>query len=61
MVHPYEWFAFLCEIEKQLCEFRVVLDESSVEVTEAKEFLDIFNGLGLWPISDCFKLDRIYA
>jgi hypothetical protein len=61
MVCPYEWFAFLCKIEEWPYEFRVVLDESSVEVTEAKEFLDIFNSFGSWPIFNCFKFDWIHA
>ena len=57
----YEWFAFPCKIEKWSCEFGIALDESSVEVTEAKEFLDILYGLGLGPILDCFKLDWVHA
>jgi hypothetical protein len=61
MVCPYEWFTFLCKIEKWSCEFGVVFDKSSVEVTEAKEFLDIFYGLGSGPILDCFKFDWIHA
>ena len=60
-VCPNEWFAFLSKVKERSCELGIVLDETSVEVTEAKEFLDIFNGLGPWPILDCFKLDWVHA
>jgi hypothetical protein len=57
---PNEWFAFSSKVKEWPGEFGVVLDESSIEVTEAKEFLDIFNGFGSWPIVDCFKFDWVY-
>jgi hypothetical protein len=57
MFCPYEWFAFLCKVEKWSCEFRVVFDKSPIEVAKAKEFLDIFNGFGSWPIFNCFEFD----
>jgi hypothetical protein len=61
VVCPYEWFALFRKIEKRSCEFRVVFDESSVEVAETEEFLDVFNGLGSRPIFNCFKFDQIHA
>jgi hypothetical protein len=43
---PNEWFAFPSKVKERPGEFRVVPDESSIEVTEAKEFLDIFDSFG---------------
>ena len=60
-VRPYEWFAFFRKIEERSCKFRIVLNELSVEVAETEEFLDIFNGLGSWPIFNCFKFDQIHV
>ena len=31
---PYEWFAFLCQVEQWSCELGVILDEVAIEVTE---------------------------
>jgi hypothetical protein len=57
---PNEWFAFLSKVKEWAGEFRVVFDETSVEIAEAKEFLDIFDRLGSWPITNCFKFDWIH-
>jgi hypothetical protein len=60
-VHPYKRFAFLCKVKEWSCEFGVVLDKVSVEVTESEEFLDVFDGFGLWPVFDGFEFNWVYA
>jgi hypothetical protein len=60
-VYPYEGFAFSCKVKEWSCQLRVVLDKMSVEVTESKEFLDVFYNLGLRPVLDGFKFNWVHA
>ena len=41
--------------------FGVVVDESSIEVTETKERLDFFNLSGSWPFGNTLDLSRVHA
>ena len=43
---------FPCELGKQNCDFRVIMNESPVEVGEAKERLYVFNLSRFQPLLD---------
>ena len=43
---------FRCELSKRNCDFQVIVNESPVEVGEAKEGLYVFNLPRFWPLLD---------